>query len=97
GFLSPVLDDPHVERDSEKNTVHVSLKGAVGPKVTVTVKNYEMSDKSQREWLRVKREGNVDFSAIVEGARRVRNKLQEDGYFFADVTAVCTVTNPPAD
>jgi outer membrane protein insertion porin family len=56
-----------------------------------------MSDKSQRELLPVKREGNVDFSAIVEGARRVRNKLQEDGYFFAEVTQVCTVTNPPAD
>jgi outer membrane protein insertion porin family len=97
GFLSPVLDDARVERDAEKNTVRISLKGAVGPKVTVTVKNYEMSDKSQRELLPVKREGNVDFSAIVEGARRVRNKLQEDGYFFADVTEVCTVSNPPAD
>jgi outer membrane protein insertion porin family len=97
GFLSPVLDDARVERDAEKNTVRISLKGAVGPKVTVSVKNYEMSEKSQRDLLPVKREGNVDFSAIVEGARRVRNKLQEDGYFFADVTAICTVSNPPAD
>src|SRR6185503_15261780 len=97
GFLSPVLDDPRVERNAEKNTVRILLKGAVGPKVTVTVKNYEMSDKTQRELLPVKREGNVDFSAIVEGARRVRNKLQEDGYFFADVTQVCTVSNPPPD
>ena len=97
GFLSPVLDDARVERDAEKNTVRISLSGAVGPKVTVTVKNYEMSDKTQRELLPVKREGNVDFSAIVEGARRVRNKLQEDGYFFAEVTEVCTVSNPPPD
>ena len=97
GFLSPVLDDARVERDAEKNTVRISLKGAVGPKVTVSVKNYEMSEKSQRDLLPVKREGNVDFSAIIEGARRVRNKLQEDGYFFADVTAICTVSNPPAD
>jgi outer membrane protein insertion porin family len=97
GFLSPVLDDARVERDAEKNTVRILLKGAVGPKVTVTVKNFEMSDKTQRELLPVKREGNVDFSAIVEGARRVRNKLQEDGYFFADVTQVCTVSDPPAD
>jgi outer membrane protein insertion porin family len=97
GFLSPVLDDARVERDAEKNTVRILLKGAVGPKVTVTVKNYEMSDKTERELLPVKREGNVDFSAIVEGARRVRNKLQEDGYFFADVTQICTVSNPPPD
>jgi len=97
GFLSPVLDDPRVERDAEKNSVRIFVKGAVGPKVNVVVKNYEMSEKTQRELLPVKREGNVDFSAIVEGARRVRNKLQEDGYFFADVTQTCTVSNPPAD
>jgi len=97
GYLSPLLDDPRVERDAEKNTVRILFKGAVGPKVTVTVKNYEMSEKTERELLPVKREGNVDFSAIVEGARRVRNKLQEDGYFFADVTQICTVSNPPAD
>ena len=97
GFLSPVLDDARVERDAEKNTVRIVLNGIVGPKVNVVVKNYEISEKSQRELLPVMREGNVDYSAIVEGARRIRNKLQEDGYFFAEVTQTCTVSNPPAD
>ncbi len=97
GYLSPVLEDARVERDSEKNTVRISVKGVVGPKVSVVVKNYELSEKTQRELLPVMREGNVDFSAIVEGARRVRNKLQEDGYFFAEVTQICTVSNPPPD
>ncbi|HEU4477867.1 MAG TPA: POTRA domain-containing protein, partial [Pyrinomonadaceae bacterium] len=97
GFLSPVLDDARVERDSEKNSVKILLKGAVGPKVSVSVKNYEISEKTQRELLPVMREGNVDFSAIVEGARRIRNKLQEDGFFFAEVTQTCTVSNPPPD
>ena len=97
GYLSPVLDDARVERDAERNTVRIHLKGSVGPKVSVLIKNYEMSDKTQRELLPVKREGNIDFSAIVEGARRIRNKLQEDGYFFAEVTQTCTVSNPPAD
>ena len=46
-----------------------------------------MSEKTARELLPVKREGNIDVSAIVEGARRLRNKLQEEGYFFAEVTA----------
>jgi outer membrane protein insertion porin family len=97
GFLSPVLDDPRVERNAEANTIKISLTGAVGPKVSVQIKNYEISDKTQRELLPVMREGNVDYSAIVEGARRIRNKLQEDGYFFAEVTQICSVTNPPAD
>src|SRR5688500_6564116 len=96
-FLSPVLDDPRVERDPEKNTVKVSLKGSVGPKVKVTITNIELSEKKQQELLPIKREGNIDVSAIVEGARRIRNELQEDGYFFAEVTETCTVSNPPAD
>ena len=96
-YLSPVLEDPRVERDPDKNTIRVSLKGSVGPKVTVVVTNIELSEKKQRELLPVKREGNIDVSAIVEGARRIRNDLQEDGYFFAEVTEICTVSNPPAD
>jgi len=97
GYLAPVLDDARVERDAEKNTVRILVKGSVGPKVTVTIKNYAISEKTQRELLPVKREGNVDYSAIVEGARRVRNKLQEEGYFFAEITQTCTVSNPPPD
>jgi len=74
----------------------VSLTGSIGPKVNVTVTNYQLSEKTQRDLLPVKREGNVDYSAIVEGARRIRNKLQEEGFFFADVSEVCRVDNPPA-
>ena len=97
GFLSPVLEDARVERDPEKNTVKIILNGVVGPKARVAIANYDMSEKTQRELLPVKREGNIDYSAIVEGARRIRNKLQEDGHFFAEVTQKCTVSNPPPD
>lgn len=97
GFLSPLLDDPRVVRDSETNTVKVQLTGGLGPKVTVDVSGYQFSEKTKRDLLPVKREGNIDYSAVVEGARRLRNKLQEQGYFFADVTETCTVTNPPAE
>ena len=96
-YLTPVLEDPRVERDPDKNMVRIFLTGGVGPKVNVSVKNYEISEKSQHDLLPVKREGNIDYSAIVEGARRIRNKLQEDGYFFAEVTNTCRVDNPPTD
>ena len=96
-FLSPVLEDPRVVRDAEKNSVKITLKGVQGPKVRVTIANLNLSDKKQRELLPVKREGNIDYSAIVEGGRRIRNELQEDGYFFAEVVQSCTVTNPPAE
>lgn len=96
-FLAPVLDDARVERDPDKNTVRITVTGAVGPTVDVKITNYEIGEKDQRELLPVKREGNIDYSAIVEGARRVRNKLQEDGYFFAEVTEICRVSNAPAE
>ncbi len=94
GYLSPLLEDPRVERDPERNQITINLKGAVGPKVNVIVKDYPLSEKTARELLPVKREGNIDQSSIIEGSRRLRNKLQEQGYFFTEVTPVCTVTPP---
>lgn len=91
-FLSPQLEDARVERDPEKNTITINVTGSVGPKVTVVVPDYPLSEKAARDLLPVKREGNIDQSAIVEGGRRLRNKLQEQGYFFTEVTPVCTVT-----
>ena len=55
---------------------------------------YHLKEKTQRELLPLRREGNLDYSVIEEGGRRVRNRLQEDGYFFAEITPVCTVTPP---
>ena len=58
--------------------------------------NYEFKESEQQKLLPIKREGNLDYSVIEEGARRVRNKLQEQGYFFSDVDPVCTVSPPVA-
>jgi outer membrane protein insertion porin family len=93
-YLAPMLDDPTVEFDSQKNAINIKLEGKVGPKVDVEFRNYSLSDKKQRELLPIKREGNIDISVLEEGARRVRNKLQEQGYFFSEVTPLCTVTPP---
>ncbi len=94
GNLAPQLDDPRVERDVETNRITINMQGGIGPKVNVVIQDYELSEKTQREILPVKREGNIDLSAIEEGARRLRNKLQEEGYFFAEVSAVCSVQPP---
>ena len=94
GHLAPLLDDPVPLRNPETKLIEISLDGKIGPKVEVLFKNYPLSEKKQKELLPVKREGSVDFSAIEEGARRVRNELQQQGYFFADVNPICTVTPP---
>ncbi len=94
GFLAPQLQEPRIERDAERNQMAISLGGFIGPKTKVEIKGYPISEKTKHDLLPVMREGNIDVSAIEEGGRRLRNKLQEEGYFFAEVTSVCTVTPP---
>lgn len=95
GYLAPTLEDPHVTRDQDKNLMTIDVTGAVGPRVDVSVKDFPISEKTAKDLLPVKREGNIDISAIVEGERRLENKLQEQGYFFTEVLAACTVIPPP--
>jgi len=94
GNLAPQLEDPRVARENETNRITINMQGGIGPKVNVVIQDFELKEKTQRELLPVMREGNIDLSAIEEGARRLRNKLQEEGYFFADVTPVCSVVPP---
>jgi outer membrane protein insertion porin family len=94
GFMAPQFEDPGVELDSVKNEINLNLKGALGPKVEVEFKNYSLSEKKQMQFLPIKREANIDYSVLEEGARRVRNSLQEQGYFFSEVHPLCTVTPP---
>jgi outer membrane protein insertion porin family len=96
GYLAPLLEDPQVSLDSAGNLVQLNLNGAIGPKVAVALTDYELKEKNRRELLPILREGTIDWSAIIEGARRLRNRLQQDGWFFADVEAVCTVSPKPA-
>ncbi len=94
GFLAPQLKDERFILDPATNRVTINLAGGVGPSVKVEVKNYELKDKTLRALLPIRREGNIDFSAIEEGKRRLSNKIQENGYFFAEITTTCTVTPP---
>lgn len=97
GYLAPLLEDPQVSLDSAANQVQINLGGAIGPNVKVELTDYDLKEKTRRELLPILREGTIDWSAIIEGARRLRNRLQQDGWFFADVEAVCTVNPKPAN
>ena len=97
GFLAPQIEDAEVSLDSAVNRIAISVMGKVGPKVEVHVPDIDMKEKELRAILPITREGSIDESAIVEGARRLRNKLQSDGYFFAQPEAVCSVTPPLTD
>ena len=95
GYMAPQLDDPVVEFDSAANAINIGLDGKVGPLVEISFSpNYTLKESKQQKLLPIKREGNLDASILDEGARRVRLQLQEQGYFFAEVEPLCTVTPP---
>jgi outer membrane protein insertion porin family len=98
-FLAPELDEPHVVYDSDRNTISVRIRGRSGPKVEVEVVTEQetISERVQNTLLPVKREGTLDYSAIVEGERRLENYYQERGYFFSNVTPRCSVVPQIAD
>ncbi|MCP9493769.1 MAG: BamA/TamA family outer membrane protein [Pyrinomonadaceae bacterium MAG19_C2-C3] len=95
GYLAPQLGEARTTYDLASNTIDINLSGSIGPKVDVRLVGYdEFDDDKTRELLPVRRTGSIDISAIVEGERRLRNELQENGYFFAEVSSSCNI-NPP--
>jgi len=98
-FLAPNLNEEQVVYDTDTNTIAVTLTGKVGPKVKVTVETEQetVSERTQNNLLPVKRDGTLDYAAIVEGSRRLENYYQERGYFFNTVTPVCSAVPPIVD
>nr|MBA2378950.1 hypothetical protein [Blastocatellia bacterium] len=93
GFLAPRLEEPRVVYDSDTNTMSIAVTGTSGPTVEVVVdaERDRIGTRTQRRLLPVRREGTLDYAAIIEGERRLENYYQEQGYFFVDVVAICSV------
>ena len=93
-FIAPDLDDPRVTYDGDTNAISIVISGKVGPTVDVSVdsKKGKINSGTQTSLLPIKREGTLDYSAIVEGERRLENYYQEQGYFFANVTPLCSAS-----
>lgn len=90
-FTAPELNESHVTYDDDTNSISIELTGKVGPKVKVLVESEKAKIRSgtQDSLVPIKREGTLDYAAIVEGERRLENYYQEQGYFFVNVTPVC--------
>ncbi len=92
-FFAPELAEERVVFVPETNTINITLTGKVGAVINVTVdsEGEKVGEGTQTRLLPIKREGSLDYSAIVEGERRLENYFQEQGFFFAQVTPVCSV------
>jgi outer membrane protein insertion porin family len=95
-YLAPSLEEPRVVYVGESNTVSITLSGKVGPIVEVDVEaeRDRVGNRTQKRLLPLKREGTLDYAAIVEGERRLETHYQEQGYFFVNVTPLCAIDPP---
>lgn len=98
-FLAPEFEDARIRIDDDSNTISVAIVGKAGPTVKVEVESEEkkVGDSTQTKLLPIKRDGTLDYSAIVEGERRLESHYQEQGYFFANVRPFCSVTPTLSD
>jgi len=85
GHLSGHVTARLGEYDAAKNSVAINLEVSQGPRVLVTVNGAKFSQGTLRQLIPVYQEGAVDADLLEEGKRNLRERLDRDGYFDADV------------
>jgi outer membrane protein insertion porin family len=75
-----------VTPNTANNTVEVTITVDQGPIVNVEVQGLELADKQKRLILPFYTQGGIDDFSIDEGARRLLDYAQKQGYFFAEIT-----------
>ncbi len=73
------------EYDGVKNRVPVEVEVSEGPKVRVEVVGAKVSSGQLRKLLPIFQEGAVDTDLLEEGRRNLRDRLESEGYFDAEV------------
>ena len=71
--------------DSAKNTISLELEVAEGPSIKITVTGAKFSGGELKKLIPVYQEGAVDADLLEEGKRNIRERLERQGYFDADV------------
>ena len=78
--------------DAKANLVPLELEVTEGPRVQVTVTGAKFSRGEIKKMVPVYQEGAVDTDLLEEGKRNIRERLEREGYFDAEVDYV-TSTN----
>src|SRR3984957_9077924 len=74
------------EYNAAKNTVPLELEVTEGPQVQLAVTGAKLSKGELKKLIPVYQEGAVDTDLLEEGKRNVRERLERDGYFDAQVS-----------
>src|SRR5260370_7888299 len=71
--------------DAKSNTISLELEATAGPLVRITVAGAKFSGGELKKLIPVYQEGAVDADLLEEGKRNIRERLERQGYFDADV------------
>src|SRR6266478_1500226 len=71
--------------DAAKKTVPLDLEVTEGPRVKVNLTGAKFSDGDLKKLIPIYQEGAVDADLLEEGKRNVRERLERQGYFDAEV------------
>ena len=71
--------------DAKSNTIPLELEVTEGPLVRVAVTGAKFSGGALKKLVPVYQEGAVDADLLEEGKRNIRERLERDGYFDAEV------------
>src|SRR6266851_1647548 len=83
------------EFDAAANRLPLDIDVSAGPKVRVQVEGAKISGKQLRRLLPIYSEGAVDEDLLQEGRRTIRDHLEAEGYFDAQV--IYTEAEKPAE
>jgi outer membrane protein insertion porin family len=73
------------EYDASKNAVPLELDVTEGPRVRIVVTGAKFSGGELKKLVPVYQEGAVDADLLEEGKRNIRERLERQGYFDAEV------------
>jgi outer membrane protein assembly factor BamA len=73
------------EYNAAKHTVPLELEVTEGPQVQLAVTGAKLSNGELKRLVPVYQEGAVDTDLLEEGKRNIRERLERDGYFDAQV------------
>jgi outer membrane protein insertion porin family len=71
--------------DAKSNTIPLELEVTEGPLIRVAVTGAKISSGQLKKLVPVYQEGAVDTDLLEEGKRNIRERLEREGYFDAEV------------
>ena len=86
GHLSARVTVLRGDYDAAKKAIPIHLEVTQGPRVQLTVSGAKLSSGELKRLIPVYQEGAVDTDLLEEGKRNIRERLERDGYFDADVS-----------